>query len=140
MQVRSDGSCNPARIEAAGHTPSGASRHLPHQSWGRDPRRDFRCVDIVARDRERAGVRASEGRGGERQPSWRGLSKRKRIRRAEIPIPSPPAMGNGGAVDGHEPQALDLTLRKQHPVEGIASRRLAIDGSDRVAFIDRDDR
>ena len=31
-----DRSCNPASIEAAGHTPSGASRHLPQHSWGRD--------------------------------------------------------------------------------------------------------
>ena len=30
-----DRSCKPAGFEAAGHTPSGASRHLPQQSWRR---------------------------------------------------------------------------------------------------------
>jgi hypothetical protein len=49
-------------------------------------------------------------------------------------------MGNEGSVDGDEPQALDLTLRQQHPIEWVASRRLGIDGSNRVAFIDRNDR
>jgi hypothetical protein len=33
-----------------------------------------------------------------------------------------------------------MTLRQQHPVERIAGRRLGFDGSDRVAFVDRDDR
>ena len=28
-------SCNPTDAEAAGHTPSGAARHLPQRSWGR---------------------------------------------------------------------------------------------------------
>ena len=32
-------SCNPTQVAAAGHTPSGASRHLPQQSW----RRGSRC-------------------------------------------------------------------------------------------------
>ena len=34
-------SCNSAAVEAAGHTPSGASRHLPQQSWGRTAPRPF---------------------------------------------------------------------------------------------------
>ncbi len=28
--------CNPTCVAAAGHTPSGAPRHLPQQSWGRE--------------------------------------------------------------------------------------------------------
>jgi hypothetical protein len=28
------------------------------------------------------------------------------------------------AVDGEEPQPLDLTLREQHPIEGIAKKGL----------------
>src|SRR5271166_1457550 len=47
-------------------------------------------------------------------------------------------MRNEGAVDGKEPQSLDLTLREQHPIERIASRRLGFDGRQRVAFVDRD--
>ncbi len=47
-------------------------------------------------------------------------------------------MRNKGAVDGDEPQSLDLTLREQHPIERIARHRLGFDGSQRVAFIDRD--
>jgi hypothetical protein len=48
-------------------------------------------------------------------------------------------MGNEGAVEGHEPQALDLALREQHPVEWVARGRLRFDGSERVAGVDRDD-
>ena len=47
-------------------------------------------------------------------------------------------MRNEGAVDGDEPQALDLTLREQHPIERIARRRLGFDGRQRVAFVNRD--
>ena len=47
-------------------------------------------------------------------------------------------MRDKGAVDGDEPQSLDLALRQQHPVERIARRRLGLDGSQRVAFVDRD--
>jgi hypothetical protein len=47
-------------------------------------------------------------------------------------------MRNEGAVDGEEPQSLDLTLREQHPVERIAGHRLGLDGRERVAFVDRD--
>ncbi len=47
-------------------------------------------------------------------------------------------MRDKGAVDGDEAQALDLTLREQHPVERIGGRRLRFDGSERVALVDRD--
>ena len=46
--------------------------------------------------------------------------------RREIPGRSPglslrrQRMGNKGAVDRHQHEALDLTLREQHPVERIA--------------------
>ena len=49
-------------------------------------------------------------------------------------------MGNEGAGDRHEPQSLDLALRLQHPVERIAGSRLRFDRSNRVTFVDRDDR
>jgi len=48
-------------------------------------------------------------------------------------------MRNEGAVDGDEPQSLDLTLREQHPIERIARCRLRFDGSERMAALDRDD-
>jgi hypothetical protein len=47
-------------------------------------------------------------------------------------------MGGEGAVDGEEPQALDLTLREQHPIERVAGDRLGLDGHKGVAFVDRD--
>ncbi len=45
-------------------------------------------------------------------------------------------MGNERAVEGDEPQVLDLTLREQHPVERITGRRL---GRERMALVDRND-
>jgi hypothetical protein len=48
-------------------------------------------------------------------------------------------MGHEGAVERDEPQILDLTLREQHPSEGISSHGLWFDASDRVAFVDHDD-
>ena len=42
------------------------------------------------------------------------------------------------AVDGEE-QSLDLTMREQRPVEGVAGDRLGLDRRERVAFVDRDD-
>ena len=48
-------------------------------------------------------------------------------------------MRNKRAVDGEEPQALDLTLREQRPIKGIARYRVGLDGRERMAFIDRDD-
>jgi hypothetical protein len=41
-------SCNPTCVEAAGHTPSGASRHLPQQSWGREYQSVDRLIAISA--------------------------------------------------------------------------------------------
>ncbi len=38
-------SCNPTNAEAAAHTPSGASRHLPQLSWGRRPLRRFEMCE-----------------------------------------------------------------------------------------------
>ena len=43
------------------------------------------------------------------------------------------------AVDPDEPQALDLTLRQQHPVEGIARPRLRLNGCERMALVDGHD-
>ena len=47
-------------------------------------------------------------------------------------------MRNKGAVDREQPETLDLALREQHPVEGIARLRLGIDGRERIAFVDHD--
>ena len=48
-------------------------------------------------------------------------------------------MGHEGAVKRDEPQTLDLTLREQHPIEGIPGHGLWFDGSERVTFVDHDD-
>ena len=48
-------------------------------------------------------------------------------------------MRNEGAVERDEPQALDLTLREQHPVERIAGHRFWVHSHERMAFVDRYD-
>ena len=48
-------------------------------------------------------------------------------------------MRSKSAVDGEEPQTLDLTLRKQHPIERIAGLGFWVDRGERVASVDRDD-
>src|SRR5271167_4610900 len=48
-------------------------------------------------------------------------------------------MRNERAVNGDQSEPFDLTLREQHPIERIASRRLGLDRGEGMALVDRDD-
>src|SRR5208282_6298428 len=57
MQVRGDLSCNPTWVEAAGHTPSGAARHLPQQAGEGEPPRLEMCACSTRGEEIRSGHR-----------------------------------------------------------------------------------
>ena len=67
--------CNPTQSAAADHTPSGASRHLPRQSWRRIAARASRSV-MLEGSRPGAGFsRAGEGNAGRALQPGRARSR-----------------------------------------------------------------
>ena len=74
-------SCKPAEAEAAAHTPSGASRHLPQQARDRAPCGDLRCVKAVADPSGAIGRAEDRVRPPPRSRQARGAGQRRNRRR-----------------------------------------------------------
>ena len=72
MKVRNDGRCNPTRAEAADHTPSGASRHLPQQVGKGSPSASRNAPT----NRPRAPPSPRSGEGGRRPDGVRKAGMR----------------------------------------------------------------